>query len=224
MNVTGSVTIAVASLVLFVAGIVFSISNYRRRYQSKYSLKNMFPFEFNYMGHFFDNILGNFLFIFSGLCLLVFYATFKGSRTEGFGIFLFVAGIIVSGLITSLYFVSTKYLKTHIVILTLCFALTFMSIAASALLNLKYYRHDQNITALTGFIYSIVLAVFAFALAMNPKLSFKIQAKVKQTVNDEEAKYERPKWIVVAFTEWMLILTAYLNQIGVIFFLIATKA
>ena len=170
MNVTGSVTIAVASLVLFVAGIVFSISNYRRRYQSKYSLKNMFPFEFNYMGHFFDNILGNFLFIFSGLCLLVFYATFKGSRTEGFGIFLFVAGIIVSGLITSLYFVSTKYLKTHIVILTLCFALTFMSIAASALLNLKYYRHDQNITALTGFIYSIVLAVFAFALAMNPKV------------------------------------------------------
>lgn len=224
MNVTGSLTIAVTSLVLFVAGIVFSISNYRRRYQSKYSLKNMFPFEFNYMGHFFDNILGNFLFIFSGLCLLVFYATFKGSRTEGFGIFLFVAGIIVSGLITSLYFVSTKYLKTHIVILTLCFALTFMSIAASALLNLKYYRHDQNITALTGFIYSIVLAVFAFALAMNPKLSFKIQAKVKQTVNDEEAKYERPKWIVVAFTEWMLILTAYLNQIGVIFFLIATKA
>ena len=224
MNVTGSVTIAVASLVLFAAGIVFSISNYRRRYQSKYSIKNMFPFEFNYMGHFFDNILGNFLFIFSGLCLLVFYATFKGSRTEGFGIFLFVAGIIVSGLITSLYFVSTKYLKTHIVILTLCFALTFMSIAASALLNLKYYRHDQNITALTGFIYSIVLAVFAFALAMNPKLSFKIQAKVKQTVNDEEAKYERPKWIVVAFTEWMLILTAYLNQIGVIFFLIATKA
>ena len=224
MNVTGSVTIAVASLILFVAGIVFSISNYRRRYQSKYSLKNMFPFEFNYMGHFFDNILGNFLFIFSGLCLLVFYATFKGSRTEGFGIFLFVAGIIVSGLITSLYYVSTKYLKTHIVILTLCFALTFMSIAASALLNLKYYRHDQNITALTGFIYSIVLAVFAFALAMNPKLSFKIQAKVKQTVNDEEAKYERPKWIVVAFTEWMLILTAYLNQIGVIFFLIATKA
>ena len=222
MDFMYSIIVAIIGVFCLTVGIILSKANYKKRFQDSYSLLNHFPFEINYGTHGFENIFGNFFLAISVISCLLFYTTFQGSRGEGLGIFVFVAGIIGAFLNELLFYLSTKYLKTHIIALTLNTALTFMLISATLLLNLKYYRDSHNVMNLVGIIYSGVIALGVFILVINPKLSFKIKGK---EVKDEkgETKLVRPSFIPVAFTEWMVLFAYFLNQLGIIFFLISIK-
>ena len=208
------------AILLLVAGVALSRVNYYKRFKTHFSFRNTFPFEFNYEAHFVDNLLGNAFLVFSTLTIILFYASFKGCRDSGLPIFIFISGVLSSVFICMLYFVSTKLLKTHIVTLTLSYALVFMLQAATGLLNLEYYNHYHNIVNLIGVIYSFALAALTFITVMNPKLSFRIKTKEPPTEGDS-VSFARPKWIVIAFSEWIAIAGLYLNAIGVIFFLIS---
>lgn len=208
------------SLLTLLAGVAFSRQNYFSRFKSKYSFKNMFPFEFNFRGSFADNMLGNVFMIVSFISLMLLYSLFEGARTETYGIITFIGGCLASLMVCALFFVSTRFLKVHILLVAFAYAIIFLTIATTALLNLKYYQFYQHPLPLVGFIYSIVLGVVTFALAMNPKLSFRINAKQE---DGKEDKFVRPNWIPIAFTEWMMMLILYLNQIGIIIFAISVS-
>ena len=214
-----SIIIASFSIFCFIFGLAFSMANFKRRHKMAYSIRNMFPFEFNYQGLFVDNLLGNMFLMVSGLSLIVTFATFNGSRTDGYTIFILIASIISAVLISANYFINTKTLKLWALSVVLSYAMIFMLIAAIAILHLKYYQQTHQVLNLVGLIYSIVLALAAFVLAMNPKLSFRIKAKEKPKTNpEEETKYERPKWIPLAFSIWIVTILLYLSQIGIILF------
>ena len=214
-----SIIIASFSIFCFIFGLAFSMANFKKRRQIPYSIKNMFPFEFNYQAHFIDNMLGNAFLMFSGLSLILFYATFNGSRTDGYTIFILIASSISTVLVSACYFVNTRLLKTWVFAIVLGYSMIFMLIATTAILHLKYYQQTHQVLNLVGLIYSLVLALAVFVLAMNPKLSFKIKAKEKPKTNpDEETKYERPKWIPLAFSIWMATVALYLSTIGIILF------
>lgn len=222
MDYTYSIIIAAFATFCLIFGIAFSMVNYQKRYKQKFSIRNMFPFEFNYQAHFIDNMLGNAFLMFSGLSLILFYSTFRGSRTDGFTIFILIAAIISTLTISSLYFVSTRTLKTWLFFVTISYGMVFMLISATGCLHWKYYQQTHQTLNLVGFILCCVFALIIFVMAMNPKLSFRVNAKEKENANPDEPKtYERPKWIVIAFTIWMMIFALYLNQIGILLFAIS---
>ena len=219
MDLMYSIIIAAFSIFCFIFGLAFSMVNFKKRRSIDYSFKNMFPFEFNYQAHFVDNMLGNAFLMFSGLSLILFYASFKGSRTDGYTIFILIASIISTLVVSACYFVSTRTLKVWAFGIVLGYAMIFMLIAATAVLHLKYYQQTHQTLNLIGLIYSCVIALIIFVLAINPKLSFQIKAKEKEkTSPDEETRYERPKWIPLAFSIWMVIFSLYLSAVSIILF------
>ena len=139
-----SIIIASFSIFCFIFGLAFSMANFKRRHKMSYSIRNMFPFEFNYQGLFVDNLLGNMFLMVSGLSLIVTYATFNGSRTDGYTIFILIASIISAVLISANYFINTKTLKLWALSVVLSYAMIFMLIAAIAILHLKYYQQTHQ--------------------------------------------------------------------------------
>ena len=219
MDLMYSIIIGAFAIFTLIFGLAFSMVNYQKRHKAPYAIRNMFPFEFNYQAHFVDNMLGNSFLMISGLSLILFYGTFKGSRTDGYTIFILIAAIISTLLVCASYFVSTRLLKVWMLGMVLGYTLIFMLIAITACLHFKYFQQTHQTLNLIGLIFSIVLAVFVFALAMNPKLSFRIKAKEKANQDpNEEKKYERPKWIPLTFSIWMVIFALYINEIGIILF------
>lgn len=216
-----SIIFAVVAILTLIAGLLFSRKNYEQRFRQRFSFKNMFPFELNYESKFVDNILGNIFLVLSSAVFIAFYTTFTGSHSEGFGIFIFIAGTFAGVLHVILLFLPTKYIKTHIFFLTLTFAIDFMLCASTAIYNFTYYRDSKNVLNLIGMIYGIILTLGIFVLVMNPKLSFKIKGKEVVDETTKEVTITRPDWIMIAFTEWVIPFIAYANMIGVILFLIS---
>lgn len=217
MGITISAIFASAAIVLFGAGIFASFKNYEKRFRNKFSIKNMFPFEINYEGKFVDNFLGNCLLCLSALITAAFYATFDSSHDDGVAIFVLIAGVFSAALNCLLYFVPFKHLKTHIATQTFAFVFAFMSAGSTFLLNLFYFKQYQNIANLIAMILSGIIGLFIVAMIVNPKLTLKIQG-VEGKDEQGNVVYHRPKWIMIAFTEWVNIFALLLNQISVILF------
>ena len=112
----------------------------------------------------------------------------------------------------ALAFVPFKFLKPHLAVTVVTFALDF---ALSALISIAGYRANQyevtpigTIVFLVGFVFALIL----LALIINPKCNAKFGYVIKKDKNGNDV-YERPKVIVLALTEWLLILFLYLNMI-----------
>lgn len=178
----------------------------------KYDLRNHYPYELNYEGEFKDNLTGNVAIISSAAFAIAFYTLYNNNFTNGFFLFVLIAGSIYSVILTSLVFISLKHLRMHLALVLFSIVLSFLIPFANAMCCAMNYRDTNEAKALVMTILNAVYCIFIFILMMNPKLSH--WAELKEEKNqDGTIKYVRPKIFILAFIEWSLIISSPLLMV-----------
>lgn len=210
-----------ASILFFAAYIFLSTSNYRSRFKQRYALRNHFPYELNYESRFSNNLLGNITLIISMGLSIAFYsftASLKGHN--GLLLFSLIAGIILSILVVVITFIPLKFLRTHMIFSILYFVAAFFFPASISLVAFRAYQETNSILTLVLFIILVVQAVFNFGLVMNPKLTFNIRMQVAKDEKGNE-HYVRPNYIMMAFSEWLIMFTLFVSNVLLLILLTA---
>lgn len=192
------------SLIFFICYFIFSNINYQRRFSDKYDIRNHFPYEYNFESKLKDNLFGNIALILSTVFSLgLFGLTLVYFKNNGYLLFVVIAGMLYSLIILFINFVPLKLLRFHMIISVLSFVIAFVTPCALGLTSFSNFQETKNPASMALMIISIVIALFFFGLTMNPRLTLKIQMIV--TTDDKgNEKYVRPKYIILAFTEWMM--------------------
>ena len=213
-----SLAIFLASLSLFVGGYFLSSAFYYKKHDVKYSIKRMFPYEFNYPNSFKRNIYGNIALVLAMVGSIVFYIyKMSNINSQSITIYVLVAlSIITAALIGCLLFMPLQFLRTHIVVSTLSMTLSFAMPALNALLGYESFRMAEVnyekalsiIAIVTGALLAILMIIFLF----NPRATYKIYMD-KNEDKDGNIVMIRPKFIPMAFNEWWAIFTFILSPI-----------
>lgn len=204
--------IAVISVFFYLGAILLSSSSYFHRFNIKYSLRGMFPFEYNYKSRFKGNFYGNLAFILSFLCLFAFYLFFDQKHNNGFFNFVMGAGLFVSVIMGVLLFLPIYFLRAHAILDVILFVINFSIPASMMMGTFRMYQLSGEIVHLVFFIIFIIVSLACFALMLNPKLSFSFKS-IDEVQPDGTIKKVRPKTIVLAFTEWMSYHLIYLSTL-----------
>lgn len=200
---------SVAFVFLF---LYLSIFNYKKRFHQSYDLRNHYPYELNFESKFKDNLYGNIGVVLFGINSILFYTLFDLNHINGYFIFTMIAGVIYSLALVFLAFVPLKLFKSHILTALLAVVLSFLIPFSNALACVNDYKASNNTSSLVMMIFNVVYCLFVFILMMNPKLSH--WADLKEEKNpDGTVKYVRPKYFLLAFYEWLLILSSFLLMI-----------
>lgn len=205
----------IASFLLFVGFMCFSIFNYKRRFTYKYDIRNTFPYELNYEGKFNDNFLGNLCLVLSSVLAIGFYIVFDGKHQNGYLIFILIAGII--GVICDfiLVFLPLKHLRSHMALFVFSIAFGFLTPCAAALAAINEYKTHNDVMLLIFAVIGAIITIVIFAMIMNPKLSR--WGNMKEVKNPNGTiTYQRPKYFLLAFYEWCLFFLSFLTQIVVL--------
>ena len=193
-----------ASILFFVCFIIFSSLTYKRRFNETYDPRNHFPYEYNFDGGFKENILGNICLIFAILFSMGSYAIASGYFFEnGNVLFAIISGLFFCVTVLFVNFVPLKLLRFHVISAIISFVAAFVTPSAIGLAAFNSYKVTNNPFTLVVMIMSITIAVFFFAVVMNPRLSLKIQMIVGKDKDGNE-KYIRPKYIVFGLSEWFI--------------------
>ncbi len=201
----------ISSFLLF---LIFNLIKIRKSKKS-YSFLNQFPFEF--LANKTSDI---FLYIFVGLSflpILLILPTF--GEMGDLAIFNLVLTFLfgISGFfIASIFKISTLYLTPHFKVMTALFSMAFLTSALTALhffLSFATYKRiSLNGTYYLIFaIISTLLSALMLVLLFNPKL--KNWANLETRKNDDSVTYVRPKFISLAYSEWISIAVITLSEI-----------
>ncbi|MBO4856119.1 MAG: hypothetical protein J5511_01940 [Bacilli bacterium] len=205
--------LAGGSILLFLCYYFLSSFNYKKRFENQYDVRNCFPYEFNFESKFTDNILGNVALILSMVFSMGLFALgLAYFKTNGYLVASIIAGIVYSILVLGINFTPLKLLRVHFVVMVLLFAASFFTPMAVGLTSFNIYQGTKNPFVLALMIACFVVGLVMFVFIMNPRLSFNIKMQVAVDEEGNE-KYIRPKFIPVAFTEWLMVLLVPINQI-----------
>lgn len=204
----------VLSYFFFFAFVFVSRLLYKRRMQIKYSCRNMFPFEFSYKTTFVESFYSHLFFALAFFSLISFFITFDLKHNDGFLNFVMISGIINTILIAGLFYVPLTKLRAHVAIDALFFTFLFLEIGALLLGSWRINQIEHTWNAKTGIFFSGFLVIVSFALSMNPRLTLNFKA-VEVVKEDGTKEYVRPKGVVLAFSEWMLILVYFLAMLDI---------
>ncbi len=205
--------LAAASIILFIAYFLLSTFNYKKRFENKYDVKCFFPYELNYESKLADNLLGNIALVLSMFTSMGLFALgLAYFKTNGYLLAATIGGIIYSILVLGIHFTPLKLLKFHFIVMIILFLAAFFTPMALGLTSFNVYQNTKNVFALVLMIISFIVGLVMFVFVMNPKLSFNIKMKVAVDEQGNE-KYIRPKFILVAFTEWLMVLLLPVSQI-----------
>lgn len=197
---------------LFLVGfVVFSRINYKNRFKESYDLRNHFPYELNFEGRYGENLFGNICATIMGVCSVLFYVFFEPNFGDGYYLFTRIAGILYSISISFMIFVPMKMLKTHLLYTVIVIVFSFLSSFSIALNAMNTFTRTHYNLLLIPLIFSVVICLFVMALIINPRINK--WAKLEEVIEKDGTKtYKRPKWFVLAFTEWCLIFLSILIQ------------
>lgn len=207
------ITTLLLSVLFFLIFFVGSSFSYKSRYQNKYSLKNMFPFEFNYNSRFIDNFYGNSAIILSVFAAIFYFACFDTSFTNGLIIASSIAGIVCFIMIGFLVFLPLKLYKFHFVLASIFFTSSLVLSGLVMTAGFHHYQVTNQGVGLFTFVFGVILTLATFVILMNPKLTKPIKYEQK-TLEDGNTINVRPKTIPLAFSEWLLIIISFLNMIN----------
>ncbi len=217
-----SLAIFLASLSLFVGGYFLSSAFYYKRHDVKYSFKRMFPYEFNYPNSFKRNIYGNIAIVLSMVGIIVFYI-YKMSNTNSQSITIYVLvalSIITAAFIGCLLFMPLQFLRTHMIVSTLCMTCAFALPALNALVGYETFKmaevDSSKVLSIIAIVIGIILALTMVILLLNPRATYKIYLDKSVDENGNEVM-ARPKFIPIAFNEWWAIFTFILSPLPLIF-------
>lgn len=192
------------AIMLFILLCVSSFLIYKRRYNIKYSIKNMFPFELTYKTLFKDNIYTYIFLTLFSVTSIWYFVTFDLSYSDGYLIFTSIAGTIASIILLLLFVIPLTNLRAHTILSVLFFVADFSSTGAILMTALRSNHEYSQPLKIVTIVLSIILIVVGFSLIFNPRLTLDIRAK--ESVNEQGEKIMvRPKWVLYAFTEWCYI-------------------
>ena len=92
------------------------------------------------------------------------------------------------------------------------FVAAFFTPMALGLTSFNVYQNTKDVFPIVIMVISFIIGLTMFVFVMNPKLSFNIKMKVAVDEQGNE-KYIRPNFILVAFTEWLMVLLLPASQI-----------
>lgn len=201
------------AIIFFVGYILFSIANYKKRFKNQYDLRNCFPYELNYESRFADNLFGNISLIMSmAFSLAVFALGLSYFKTNGYLLVVMISGALYTIFVALINFIPLKFLRAHLVFIILLFITAFLTPGSAGLTAFNVYQENQTVYPIVVMSISLVVALFVFGLIMNPKLSMNIKMNVAIDEKGNE-HYVRPKFIVIAFTEWLLICGLMISEL-----------
>lgn len=208
-----SLGLSLSSMFFFMMFMLFGIRSYQNRYKDiKYDIRNTFPYEMNYQLKYLDNVLPNVLLTLYILTSVCFFAFFDIKNLNVFTIFMMASGILLAIVSFFMFFADLKYIRLHLLLVTLLSVSAFASTAFIAVYGFNSFKNDTNILALVIAILAAVFGLFIFILMMNPKLNFHLEMKKAVTPEGKEVLV-RPKYFVMAFTEWLFIFSIFIDQI-----------
>ena len=210
-----------ASVIFFAGYFLFSVMNYKKRFKNQYDARNCFPYELNYESKFADNLFGNLSLLMSmAFSLALFALGLSYFKTNGYLLVVMISGAIYSVLVALMNFIPLKFIKAHIVVSILLFLTAFITPGSAGLTAFNVYQENHAVYPIVIMVISFIVALFVFGLIMNPKLSLNIKMNVATDDKGNEY-YVRPKYIMMAFTEWMLIFGLVVSQLLFILVIVA---
>jgi len=212
-NCLASFILSIVFLGLF---LLFSLIAFFDQNKKKYDFKNCFPYEINKYKLTRENVFGRVALILSALMVIYFLCCYPIGKTGyefGVSIFMAVTGILAAISMVFIIFTPIQNLKNHLIfdillfvgVLALTFSLGFYSLwpLKESLTNIDVKRTLVGVTA-------IFIVIGLVALVFNPKM--KEWAQLKEKVEEDgTVTYERPKWFVLAYTEWIFIALIYID-------------
>ena len=215
-------SIGLTALTIFFFSLLMVISPllYKRRITQRYSIKNMFPFEFTYKSLPSENLYTYILVALFALSAIGFFVTFDMSYTNGYLIFSMIAGILSSLCIIALFIIPLTNLRLHLIFAVIFFTVNFANAGSMLLASWRSNQEYFSALKIVVIVISIILIITEFVSILNPRLTLNFKA-VEKVDEKGEKYYERPKWVVFAFTEWLHIFLFILNIISIAIFTFA---
>lgn len=206
--------ILIVSIVFFSLLIVASTLIYRRRTQVSYSLKNMFPFEFTYKSDFKTNFYTYmFLLLFVFACI-GFFVTFDMTYKDGYHIFTLISGVACSLLMVAIFIVPLTSLRLHVILAIIFFTLNFACVGSAFISAWRSNQEYFSAVKIVSLVIGGAILLVQFGSILNPKMTLNFKAEEKINENGEKVMV-RPKWVVLAFTEWLHIILFIINMINI---------
>ncbi len=177
-----------------------------------YDLRNHYPYELNYNGKFKDNLIGNIAVVLFAVSGIAFYTLFDHDFNNGFMIFTLIAGSLYCLSLMSLAFISFNHLKMHLIMVLISVVFAFLIPFSNAIACSIAYKDMKQTNSMIMLIVNAVYCIFIFILIMHPRLSK--WAELKEIKNEDgTSSYVRPKYFILAFIEWLLILSSPLVMV-----------
>ncbi|NLB49063.1 MAG: hypothetical protein GX813_04435 [Erysipelotrichia bacterium] len=214
--------LAFVSVMFFMYGYQTSKAFYYRKHQTKYNLKQMFPYEFNYPDNFNNNKYGNIFFILSWVGVIAIYLfnfLFRPHASAVIGIASLCLAIALTILAMVILLVPLNHLRVHMVASSIFLVLATGLPAFNCLTAYQEFSMATDKMASIISIAALVIGVLQTAImllcVLNPRATYKIYME-KEVTPDGEEVLKRPKTIALAFSEWIALITFVLSPLPVV--------
>lgn len=196
---TGSLIIAIMAMAFT---LIFALNSYRMKQKRDYSFRNEFPFELTQgVGSAFIRYMHVLVLFFAIMLVFFGFYLIEYPLAHFSGLIFLVSWSLTAFLIYLVFIVKFTSVKRHLIVSSLFFLLTVLNGLMFGL-YLQYspvYMQEKAYT-----IISYILSAFALLLALNPKLSrWSYMDKIEQ--QDGTIIMLRPRYFILALTEWSLI-------------------
>jgi len=206
-----NLTLILVSIFFFVSGLILSFISFKNENNKNYIIRNHFPYELNAFPATKRNIYGKIAFIISFLSILVFFCIYSFDISKKYMAVDGITGLKLTASITGvLSILSIGYIflfpminiKTHLFFDYILFAFAFLCFVSIGFIDVFIFNNKKDPYYLIIGILSFLISLILLILIINPKL--KNWAKLDESVNsDGEKIFIRPKFFVLAFTEWV---------------------
>ena len=209
--------ISLTSIAFLSAGYYLSSTFYYKKFDVKYSIKRMFPYEVNYPNSFRNNIYGNIAFVIGLVGVVAFYLysiSFSSGKTDVPLIVLSVASLLMAGFIAALLFLPLQFLRMHMILSTcaMVFAFAIPALECCYIYPLIKNMIEYKAVYIAAAIVGLVMSLFMLILIFNPKATYRIYLD-RSVDKDGNETFSRPKFIPMAFNEWWAIITFFISPI-----------
>ena len=213
MGIGLSIGLVTASILFFIGFLLFGIQHYKKKYTVTYDLRNTFPYEINYQTRFLDNIFVNVFLVLSMVASIGYFAFFDIKNLSGVVIVILICGLLLSIINFFMFFADLKYIRFHLILLVLQAISAFGLAGSIAVLGFISFQKDNSYyLGIVVACLAAILGLFIFGAMMNPKLNFRLEM-VKTITPEGKETLVRPKYFVLAFSEWLFIFSLFISQI-----------
>lgn len=203
---------------LFIAVILCGIgrSNYHLRFQEKYSFLRHFPYEMHHDSQMKFNFFFRFVLALFVATLMIFQIAIFSRFTNISHFLCMIIGVLSGLFLFPLFFLSMRDIKLHLFAFSSSLGITLLSYVALAYFAFTTPFEIPGRVILE--VLSIVFPLLLLLLALHPKMKGWTKLE-KVTQEDGSCVYKRPKFVSLAFLEWMIVLFQLLQVLLCLIFL-----